>query len=178
MSTSLRDRRVRRVALDAMMIAVAMLLSYLEFLLPLQALLPIPGFRLGLANLAVTLVFCLLSPTDAAIVSGVRITLTAVLFGSVTSFYFSAMGGLASFCMLVLLSKWGKRLSFFGVSVLCAAVHNCGQILAAVTLFGPFLIRSYLPLLLVASAIYGGIVGCLLNLCEPKLRSALGGRIA
>ena len=177
MSTSSRDNRARRVALDATMIAFAMLLSFLESFLHLQAFLPIPGFRLGLANVAVTLVFCLFSPTDAAIVSGVRISLTAILFGSITSFYFSALGGIASFCVLLLLSNLGKHLSFFGVSILCAAAHNCGQILAAVTLFGPSLIQSYLPLLLIASVVYGGIVGCLLNLCEPKLRKAIGGRI-
>ena len=169
MRTSLRVDPVRRVCVDAMLCAFAMLLSYLEVLLPLQAFLPLPGFRLGLANVAVVAVFCLLSPVDALAVSLVRICLSALLFGSVSSFYFSILGGAASFLMLLLLRAVGKRCSFVGVSVLCAAAHNTGQILAAVTLFGTALIPSYLPFLLFASVGYGAAVGMLLNLLIPRL---------
>ncbi len=174
MSILSRDKRVRRIALDAMLIALAMMLSYLEVLLPLQALLPLPGFRLGLANVVVMLTFCLLSPVDAAIVSGVRILLMGLLFGSATSLYFSFLGGLLAFLTLLLLRPIQKRISFVGVSILCAAAHNLGQILAAVTLFGVSLLLSYLPMLLIASVIYGGIVGVLVNLLAPRLQKTVG----
>lgn len=177
MSISLRGNRTHRVACNAVLIALAMMLSCLESVLPLQAALPLPGVRLGLANLVVTVAFFLFSPVDAAIVSLLRILLTAGLFGSVTSFYFSVLGGALSFLMLCLLSKIGRHCSFFGVSVLCAAAHNVGQILAAMTLFGASLFFSYLPVLLIASVLYGGIVGILLNLCVPKLQKALGGAL-
>lgn len=169
MSISSRGNLTRRVAVDAMLCAFAMMLSYLEVLLPLAAWIPLPGFRLGLANIAVLVVFCLFSPLDAAIVSFVRILLMGLLFGSATSLYFSALGGLFSFLVLVLMSWIGKKCSFLGVSVLSAAAHNTGQIVAAVTLFGTSLISSYLPALLLASAIYGGVVGILLNLVVPRL---------
>lgn len=170
MSISLRDKITRRICLDALLIAVAMMLSYLEVLLPLNLWIPLPGFRLGLANLAVVLTFCLLSPTDAAVVSAIRILAMGLLFGSFTSLYFSALGGVLSYLTLLLLSKLAKRrLSLMGVSVLCAAAHNSGQILAAVTLFGRSLITSYLPLLLVSAVICGGAVGALLNLLIPRL---------
>ena len=173
MSTLWRADRVRRVSMDAMLVAFAVMLSYLEVLLPLEAVIPLPGFRLGLANLVVVLVFCLISPFDAAIVSALRILIMGLLFGSATSLYFSALGGLFSYLVLFLLSRCGRRFSFFGVSVLCAAAHNCGQITAAVTLFGVSLITSYLPWLLVAAAVYGGTVGMLLNLLVPRLQSFL-----
>ncbi len=169
MSISSRGNLTRRVAVDAMLCAFAMMLSYLEVLLPLAAWIPLPGFRLGLANIAVLVVVCLFSPLDAAIVSFVRILLMGLLFGSATSLYFSALGGLFSFLVLVLMSWIGKKCSFLGVSVLSAAAHNTGQIVAAVTLFGTSLISSYLPALLLASAIYGGVVGILLNLVVPRL---------
>lgn len=169
MSISLRDKRTQRLCLDASLLGVALMLSYLETLLPLGALLPLPGFRLGLANLVVVAVFCLISPFDAAIVSGMRILIMGMLFGSATSLYFSALGGLCSYLLLLLLSRIAKKCSFFGVSVLCAAAHNTGQILAAVTLFGFSILPSYLPLLLFAAVIYGGAVGCLLNLFMPRL---------
>ena len=69
----------------------------------------------------------------------------------------------------MLLRVVGRRFSYVGVSVLSAAAHNTGQVLAAVVLFGPSLIPSYLPLLLVASVVYGGAVGFLLNLLIPRL---------
>lgn len=173
MSISLQAERTRRMCLLSMMTVFAMLLSYLEALLPLQLLIPLPGFRLGLANVAVMVVFCLLSPMEAAIVSFVRILLMGLLFGSATSLYFSFLGGLCSFLMLLLLRCIGKKCSFVGASVLSAASHNIGQIIAAVTLFGPSLIFSYLPALLLASVIYGGAVGALLNLIIPKLQRIL-----
>ena len=167
--SQVKQSRTKRLCLDACLVAFAMMLSYLEVLLPLQALIPLPGFRLGLANVAVTVTFCLLSPIDAACVSTIRILLMGLLFGSATSLYFSFLGGLCSFLMLLLLSRVAKRCSFAGVSVMSAAAHNFGQILAAMTLFGTGLIFSYLPLLLIASVIYGGIVGLLLNLLIPRL---------
>ena len=169
-----KTNRTKRLCLDACLVAFAMMLSYLEALLPLQALIPLPGFRLGLANVAITVTFCLLSPIDAACVSAIRILLTGFLFGSATSLYFSALGGLCSFLMLLLLSRIAKECSLMGVSVLCAAAHNIGQILAAMSLFGTKLVFSYLPLLLIASVIYGGVVGALLNLLLPRLKG-LGG---
>lgn len=170
MSITSQGKHTRRVAIDAMLCVFAVMLSYLEVLLPLSAFIPLPGFRLGLANIAVLMVFCLFSPIDAAIISLVRILLMGLLFGSVTSLYFSAFGGLLSFLVLLLMSWIGKKCSFFGVSVLSAAAHNTGQIIAAVTLFGISLITSYLPALLFASVVYGGIVGLLLNLLVPKLQ--------
>ena len=172
MSILSRGNLTRRICLDALLCGLAMMLSYLEVLLPLQALLPLPGFRLGLANVVVLAVFCLLSPWDAAIVSFVRIFLMGVLFGSVTSFYFSLLGGFCAFLMLLLLKTMGKRCSFVGASILSAAAHNTGQILAAVTLFGVTLIPSYLPVLLFASVFFGGLIGMLLNLLMPRVQAA------
>ncbi len=177
MRISLQADKTRRICFDALLTAAAMILSYLETILPVQMLIPLPGIRLGLANLAVVAVFVLVSPSDSAIVSAVRILSMGLLFGSVTSLYFSAMGGLFSFLMLIFLRFFGKKLSFVGVSMLCAAAHNTGQILAAITLFDVGLLFSYLPMLLAASVICGGIVGLLLNLLTPRLQKILkGGR--
>lgn len=174
MSISLRAERTRRLCFDAMLVAGAMMLSYLEVLLPLDVWIPLPGFRLGLANLAIMLAFFLLSPIDAAIISALRILLMGILFGSVTSLWFSFMGGLLAFLTLAAVARFGRGFSFIGISVLCAAAHNLGQILAAVAMFGSSLIVSYLPFLLVAAVVFGGIVGSLLNLLFPKLQKIWG----
>ncbi len=171
MSISSQDKRIRRMTLDAMLVSFAMLLSFLESILPLQLLIPIPGMKLGLSNVVVMIAFCLLSPWEAAIVSSVRILCMALLFGTVTSFAFSAMGGLLSFLALLLASKLLKKSSYLGVSVLSAAAHNTGQILVASLLFDPSLLISYLPLLLLASVLYGGALGCLMNALMPRLET-------
>lgn len=175
MLISLRADKTRRLCFDAMMTALAMILSYLETLVPLQALIPLPGVRLGLANLAVVLVFVLVSPADAAVVSAVRIFAMGLLFGTPTSLYFSAMGGAVSFLTLLLMSRIGKKSSYLGVCVLCAAAHNLGQMLAATTLFGVSLLFTYLPFLILSALLCGAIVGLLLNLLVPRLQKMLGG---
>ena len=162
MSTSSRANLIRRISMDAMLCVLAMMLSYLEVILPLNLLVPLPGFRLGLANVAVVAVFCLFTPIDALAVMSVRILLMGLLFGSPTSLYFSAMGGLFSFAVLMLAKYLCKKCSLVGVSILCAAAHNTGQV-----------ITTYRPALLIASVIYGGIVGVLLNLLLPRLQKAI-----
>ena len=177
MWTSWRDNRVKRLTLDAALLALAMGLSYLEFLLPIAAIIPLPGFRLGLANLVVMLAFYLLSPLDAAIVSALRILLSGLLFGSVTSLYFSALGGLCSYLALLLLYCIRAKCSFVGASILSASAHNFGQIIAAMTLYGVIVARSYLPYLLLASIFYGGLLGFLANLSLRRLQKAKEGRL-
>ena len=176
MSTSSQANLTRRICIDAMLCVLAMMLSYLEVILPLNLLVPIPGFRLGLANVAIVAVFCLFTPIDALAVLSVRILAMGLLFGSPTSLYFSAMGGLFAFAVLMLARYFCKNCSLVGVSILCAAAHNTGQVMAAVTIFDVVLITTYLPTLLIASVIYGGIVGAVLNLLLPRLQKTVGRR--
>ncbi len=173
MSISLRDNRTRRICMDAIFTAVAMMLSYLEFLISLGAILPLPGFKLGLANIATLAVFVLISKKDAAVVLALRVTLMGLLFGSAVSYLFSAAGALLSYLSLLLASRLIRRCSYIGASVLCAVFHNVGQILAAVCLFGSEIILSYLPVLLIAALISGAITGLLLNLSITRLERSV-----
>ena len=172
MSISLRADLTRRLCIDAVLLTAAMMLSYLEALLP-TALIPLPGFKLGLANVVITLAFSLIGKRDAAIISALRIALMGLLFGTVSSFFFSAMGGLLAYLSLLLASRLLLRCSYVGVSVLCAVAHNLGQLLAAVCLFGASLLLSYLPILLFAALLSGALTGCLLNLSVPTLKRSL-----
>ncbi len=164
--------KVRRLCIDAMLLAMAMLLSYLEAILPLTFWLPIPGFKLGLANIIITLVFVSISPWDAALISACRISLMAMLFGNISGFIFSLCGGILSLVGLWLLTKIGKRIfSMIGVSVGCAALHNIGQLLAASLYFGTSVILGYLPILLIAALLFGTVTGILLQLILPRFNN-------
>lgn len=161
--------RTRRLTLDAALVTVALMLSYLEVLIPFDALIPLPRFKPGLANLVTVLAFVLLTPADALAVSLIRVGLTGLLFGSWTSLFFSMSGAILTFCALLLSRVLLCGCSYLGVSVFCAAAHNTGQILAATVLFGPAVPLSYLPYLLCASAVSGSLTGILLNLSVPRL---------
>lgn len=179
MRSSGKARRTtsRRVWLDASLLAAALMLSYLEHLLPLTALLPLPGLKLGLANTVTVLAFALLSPADALTVSLLRVCITGVLFGSWTSFLFSLCGALASFLALLLARLLLRRCSYIGVSVLCAAAHDLGQTLALALLVGvpsggDFTIALYpsalMILLIPLSILCGTLTGVILNGLVPR----------
>ena len=162
---------IRRLCQNAMLLGVGLLLSYLEAILPLTVWIPLPGFKLGLANIGVTLVFVAVSPWDAALVSLCRIGLMGLLFGNLSSFTFSLGGAVLSYLGLWLLARWGKeKFSMIGVSVGCAALHNLGQILVAALWLGTEVILGYLPMLLVAAVLLGTVTGTLLQALLPRFR--------
>ena len=168
MKTTTTSWRVKRVSSLGLLTALALILSYLESLLPLPVMLP--GFKLGLCNVVVLFCAYRLSLWDAAVLSLIRVLVTSLLFGNITGFLFSLFGAVLAFVAIVLAKTLlSKSLSFVGVSVLSAAAFNLGQILAAALLYTSFSVFSYLPLLLVASAVFGGAVGFFLNLIFDRL---------
>ena len=155
--------RVKRLTLDAMLLCVAMMLSYIEAILPLSLIVTLPGAKLGLANVAVTLCFFAISPFDAAIVSFTRICLTALLFGNLNSFFFSLSGAVLAYFGMVISMILKKHFSFYGISVLSASLHNLGQCVAAAVILENPGIFSYLPLLLIFALIFGLITGAIIT---------------
>ncbi len=160
--------RAKRIALLGLFTALALIFSYLEHLLPLP--LPLPGFKLGLCNIVVLFVAYYMGLCEAAALSLLRVILTSLLFGGPTSFVFSLLGATLSFGTLVF-SKLVLRstVSFIGVSALSAAAFNIGQIFAASLLYTTLSVFGYLPLLLLASAALGSVVGVLLNLLAKRI---------
>lgn len=161
----------KRTAYCAAFVCVAMLLSYLEALLPI---LPFPGFKPGLANLAVMVAYFWLGLPSAAAVSLCRIALSALLFGSPVSLLFSICGGALSLCALLLHRLWLKHaIGAIGLGVISAALHCVGQTLAASILYGAALLFTYLPWLLILSIFTGALSGVLLHTALRKLPTNL-----
>lgn len=165
------DKRTARLAENAAFLALALALSFVESLLP-HALLPLPGFKPGLANIAVVATFFRHERTiDAVSVSLCRSIITFFLFGNVSALLFSLLGGAMTIVMLTLVRAAGRLcgyVSFIGVSVLCATAHNMGQLLAALLIVGEAAV-AYLPSLLLASALYGAVNGFILNLIPESV---------
>ena len=168
------DARIVRLCRDAAFLCAALMFAYLETMFPLSLLIPLPGIKLGLANVLITAVFFWYSPLDAGVVSALRVAIAALLFGSVTSFFFSALGALAAYLALWLCRLFIIRFcSFIGISVLAAAAHQIGQITAASLLFRSAAPLAYLPVLLCVAVLTGSVTGLLLNLMAPRLEKAM-----
>ncbi len=164
------QNKIRRICLDAMLLCLALMLSYIEAILPAALWIPLPGFKPGLCNIVITLIFVAISPYDAAIVSLCRISIMGILFGNVTSFAFSLAGGILSYLGLWLFAGLcRKAFSMIGISVGCAALHNLGQLTAAALLLTADAILAYLPFLLFASLIFGTLTGVALELITPRV---------
>ena len=146
--------KTKKVALLAMCIALAMILSYVESLLPSPG---VPGVKLGLANLVVIFALYKLGWGEAAGISLLRVFLVALLFGHAASLMYSAAGAALSLAGMILLKKTDK-FSCVAVSVIGGVLHNAGQILTARLLMGPNVVY-YLPVLIVSGTVAGVAIG-------------------
>jgi heptaprenyl diphosphate synthase len=141
----------------------------------MQLVVPLPGFKLGLSNIVIMLVLCLLPTQYALLILIPRCVLSAVFGGGITGLAFSLCGGLLALVCMVLLIK-NARFSIFGVSIAGAAAHNVGQILAAMVLLKSVYIAGYLPYLLLVAILTGFLTG---SVCAGVLRvlpAAIRGR--
>lgn len=149
------NNKSRKIAYFGLNVALAFVLSYFESLIPLNIGM---GIKLGLANLAVLTALYTLSAKDAFCISIIRIVLVGVTFGGISAMIYSLAGGLLSFAVMAA-SKKLLRLSPVGVSVLGAAAHNIGQLVAAGIIMRNLGALYYLPVLLVSGSVTGAAVG-------------------
>ena len=148
-------KKTSRLTLLALLTATAMILSYLESLLPSPG---IPGVKLGLANIAVIFALYRLGWREAAAVSLVRVGMVSVLFGSLGALAYSLAGAALSLAMMGLLRRL-DRFSAVGVSVAGGVSHNLGQVLMAMWMLDTSRLIWYLPVLVLTGLAGGVLVG-------------------
>ncbi len=146
-------KKTKRLVLLAMLTAVAMILSYVESLLPSVG---IPGVKMGLANIAVIFALFRFGWKEATALSLVRVVLVSLLFGSVGAMLYSLAGAVLSLAVMALLRRI-DRFSTVGISVAGGVAHNAGQILMAMLILQTKQLLGYLPVLAV-SGIAGGVL--------------------
>lgn len=150
----------KKVARMGVFIALAMIFSYIEVLIPFNF--GIPGVKLGIANIVTVASLYVFSTGEAFGISVIRIVLMGILFGNGMSLLYSLAGGLLSF-----LAMWlGKKTNWFsvmGVSVAGGVFHNVGQILAVMLVMKNTIFVAYLPVLFVAGVVTGYLIGLLAN---------------
>lgn len=165
-------KRAKKIALSGILTALALALSLLEGLLPLSLLVPLPGVKLGLANIVTLVALCLLGPGFAFGVILCRVFVLYLVAGNFTALVMSLCGAVLSLAGMWLAHRWqGRYFSLYGVSILGAACHNIGQIGAACLLMRSTDVVYYLPLLLCAGLVTGPIIAAVADLCLRHFQS-------
>ena len=150
-------RGAKRIAFMAVLTAAALIIFIIEAQIP--TLVPVPGVKLGLANIITLAAVYLLSRKEAGLVLLMRIILGAVFAGSPSTFLFSAFGGLLAWLVMCLLKDRIAESRIWIVSVFSAVAHNLGQMLICVIVVKTPGIFVYLPVLIASGIVTGAFTG-------------------
>ena len=159
--------QAKKIAAMGLLVALAMVLSWVEQLVPLSV--QVPGVKLGLANLAVIFALYRLGARASWTVSLLRVALVSITFGNAYSLWYSLAGAVLSLLVMGLLRKTGK-FSLLGVSVAGAVSHNLGQIAVAAAVLGAASMAYYLPVLLVSGTAAGVCVGAVAAILVRRIQ--------
>lgn len=146
----------KKVAYLGMFAALALVLGWLETLIPIYPL--VPGMKIGLANVVTLLVLYRFGWKEAGCVNLLRIGLSGVLFGNLSLVLYSLAGAVLSLLSMILLKKT-ERFSAVGVSVAGGVMHNLGQLLMAIFLMENGSIVYYAPVLMITGTVSGVLIG-------------------
>lgn len=160
----------KKVALYGLFIALAFIFSYIESQIPIPF--PIPGIKLGLANLVVIIAIYGIGSKEAFVLSMVRILLVGITFRDPFSLVFSFAGGLMSWTSMVTLKKL-KLFSMIGISIIGGIAHNIGQIIVAIIYVNNTSLVFYLPFLMISGVVGGTLIGMLGAIVIKRLNKFL-----
>ena len=155
---SKKEDPVRKLAYLALLIALAVLMGYVESLIPLHF--GIPGIKIGLCNIVILIVLLLYSPKEALLVSAARILVIGFLFGNLFSILYSLAGAVLSILVMAVLMRTGTC-GLMGISACGGAAHNIGQLLVARLVLPGLPLLWYTPVLMIAGILTGVLVAFL-----------------
>lgn len=147
-----------KIAYWGVFLALALVCSYVESLIPISF--GIPGVKLGLTNIVVILMLYTIGAKDAILISVLRIVLAGFMFGNAFSIIYSLAGGILSFVVMLLLKNTGK-LKILSISTAGGISHNVGQLIVAALVVENYNILFYVPVLIIAGIITGFLIGLL-----------------
>lgn len=157
----------QNVAYFGVFVALAMIFSYLERLIPLHV--GIPGAKLGLANLVVVIALYKRNFKEALMISVVRVVLVGLTFGNAFSIVYGLAGGILSLCVMALLKRQ-DRFSIVGVSAVGGVCHNLGQVMIAMVIVETFHLIFYFPVLMIVGVLTGLLIGIMSERIVKRLR--------
>ena len=149
--------KTKKLTLLALLSAIALTIFLVEAQIP--ALVPIPGVKLGLANIVTVFTVFVLGPREGAAVLFVRIFLGAVFAGNFSTLFYSAAGGICAIGVTILLRKILTNKQLWVAGCLGAVAHSIGQMAMAVLLTGTPSLAVYLPVMIAISIVTGLFTG-------------------
>ncbi|MCT2534301.1 Gx transporter family protein [Aquibacillus koreensis] len=153
----------QRLVYIALLASQAVIISLIERAIPFPFAIA-PGAKLGLANIITCMALYTLSTKDAAKVVAIRIVLSTLLGGTISSFMYSASGAILSFIGMWAVKKLGpNRVSLIGVSTAGAILHNVGQLMIASWIAQTWTVLLYLPVLSFIGILSGIAIGIFAN---------------
>ena len=162
------NNRVRRITFIGVICAVAIILSYVEMLLP-PIYAAVPGVKVGLPNIVIILVLYRYGVKSAAAVSLIRLIVTSALFGFSTTFFYSLAGAVLSLGVMALLKRT-NAFSTVGVSISGGVMHNLGQIIVAILMLGTVEIGYYMFVLAISGTLAGIFIGIASSFLIARLK--------
>jgi heptaprenyl diphosphate synthase len=160
----------KRIAFLGLFVALAFVLSYIEYMLPLN--IGIPGAKIGIANLAVMVTLYTVGEKNAIALSIIRVVLVGLTFGNISMMMYSLAGAALSLFAMLIAKRIGK-LSMTGVSVLGGVFHNVGQIIVAMLVLETKSLFYYLPFLIIVGTITGVVIGIVSSLITARVKKVL-----
>ncbi|MCC8078022.1 MAG: Gx transporter family protein [Oscillospiraceae bacterium] len=159
---------VRRLTRAAVLTAVALVIFIIELQIP--TLVPVPGVKLGLANIVTVFSMFLLGPADTAAILVCRILLGSMFSGQMMSLLYSMSGGLLCYLVMLLMRNIVTYRQIWVCSVVGAIAHNIGQIAVAILVTNTPALLAYLPVLMVSGIIAGLFTGFCAQFAVTKLK--------
>ena len=155
--TQPQNKGTSRLTRLALLTAIALTIFMVEAQIPTP--IPIPGVKLGLANIVTVWVMFTFGPGDAGMVLFARIFLGAVFAGNMSTILYSAGGGFLAWCVLMLLRKLLGAGQIWLASPISAIFHNIGQLLVAAGVMKTWTVMAYLPYLMLSGVAAGLFTG-------------------
>lgn len=158
----------KRVAVCGLLLSMMLILGWIEHLIPLNA--AIPGIKLGLSNSVLVFAVYMLDIPTAYILMAMKVVLSCAFFGSPASMMiYGFAGGLLSLTGMVLLSRV-KGMHCVTVSMVGGALHNVGQVLAAMVMLGTANLAYYMAVLMLVGLLVGLLTGISADLVMKHMR--------
>lgn len=150
-------KQTRKMILLANFLAIAIVLNIIESSI---AIIPVPGAKLGFANVVTLIIIYVYSFKDGLFLTIARVLMVALLSGKFLSpvFYMSFSGAMFSTLAMGIFKKT-NIFGMTGVSVLGSIFHTIGQIFAGIFVIGSVAVIAYLPIMLLLSIPAGIVTG-------------------
>ena len=167
---------VKKSVILAFLVAIGILLQLLESFVGVFMI--VPGYKIGLANIAGLFALYMYDEKSLIYVSLLRIFLSCLMQGTLfsVSFWLSLSGGILA-CLAMIVAYKAKVFSIYGVSILGAAFHNIGQVIAITWIYQQYFMQLFLPILLALSIVSGILIAVVCKKVLNRLDGGLYGKI-